>query len=186
MTSLVSRCKTAVLVTVAVALSVLPQGLVSFPVGPVTLAPLAPMPSASASQVFRTLVLYTPPVSDPVIDDFRPPSTPYGAGNRGLEYGNPADTPVFAAAGGSVIFAGPIAYTYFVVIRHLDGIETTYSYLSELLVEEYDSVESGEQIAVAGPNLHFGARSGAHYVDPQILLDASEPVERPLLTRGPS
>ncbi len=51
-------------------------------------------------------VVYTPPVDAPVVDGFRPPPTPYGPGNRGLEYALADVTPVRAAGDGEVIFAG--------------------------------------------------------------------------------
>ena len=43
---------------------------------------------------------YLPPVEAPVADPFRPPTTPYGPGNRGLEYATAPGTPVRAAADG--------------------------------------------------------------------------------------
>ena len=49
---------------------------------------------------------YRLPVDAPVVDGFRPPTTPYGPGNRGLEYATVAGTEVRAAAGGRVTFAG--------------------------------------------------------------------------------
>ena len=45
-------------------------------------------------------VTYSPPVDAPVVDGFRPPATPYGAGNRGIDYATVPGTPVRAAADG--------------------------------------------------------------------------------------
>src|SRR5258708_10037298 len=46
-------------------------------------APVAAQPRVGS-------VVYTPPVDAPIGDPFRPPSTPYGPGNRGIEYATPA------------------------------------------------------------------------------------------------
>src|SRR2546426_469687 len=43
-------------------------------------------------------VLYRPPVEAPVTDPFRPPLTPYGPGNRGIEYATVPGASVHAAA----------------------------------------------------------------------------------------
>ena len=41
---------------------------------------------------------YEPPVDAVVVDGFRPPATPFGAGNRGLEYGTDPGTAVAAVS----------------------------------------------------------------------------------------
>ena len=41
----------------------------------------------------QAVVSYQPPVDAPVTDPFRPPLTPYGPGNRGIDYATvPGDT----------------------------------------------------------------------------------------------
>jgi len=62
-------------------------------------------------------VTYRPPVDAPISDPFRPPSNPYGAGNRGLEYATERGTPVAVAADGTVTFAGVVAGKRWVTIR---------------------------------------------------------------------
>ncbi len=57
----------------------------------------AAAPASSAPDPPR----YVPPVDAPVVDGFRPPATPFGAGNRGLEYGTDPGTPVAAVGGRS-------------------------------------------------------------------------------------
>ena len=59
------------------------------------IAPLVPLPSAGADPP----PAYVPPVDAPVVDPFRPPAGPYGAGNRGLEYGTRPGTEVRAVPG---------------------------------------------------------------------------------------
>ena len=48
---------------------------------------LSAAPAAAAtSEPSPGSVIYTPPVDAPIQDPFRPPATPYGPGNRGIEY----------------------------------------------------------------------------------------------------
>ena len=70
-------------------------------------------------------VSYRPPVPGPVVDPYRPPSTPFGPGNRGLDYATTPGEAVAAPADGEVTFAGPVAGALHVVVLHADGIRTT-------------------------------------------------------------
>ena len=79
-------------------------------------------------------VRYRPPVDAPVTDPFRPPLTPYGPGNRGIEYATVPGTLVRAAADGLVVFAGPVAGALHVTVLHGDGIRTSYSFLAVIRV----------------------------------------------------
>ena len=90
----------------------------------------------------------------------------------------PVGTTVLAANDGVVAFAGPVGGRLFVSIDHADGIRTTYSYLSAIFVKKGAKVRRGDRIAASGtgdpgspqPCLHFGARRGADYTDPEPLL----------------
>ena len=113
---------------------------------------------------------YAPPVSAPVTDPFRPPTGPYGPGNRGLEYDTRAGDPVWASADGTVVFAGPVAGTLHVSLRHADGVRTSYSFVDAVDVVLGQQVSRGDQIALAGERLHFGARDGDAYFDPAALF----------------
>jgi len=125
-------------------------------------------PPASAQPV-----TYVAPVSAPVIDRFRPPATPYGAGNRGLTYGTAPGTTVQASAPGRVTFAGPVAGALHAVVQHADGVRTSYSFLRTIAVATGQTVAQGAVIGTTGPNFHFGARIGDAYVDPAVLLESS-------------
>lgn len=142
-------------------------------------------PRAQAQQADPAPVLYEPPVLAAVVDPFRPPSTFAGPGNRGLEYGQAAGRVVVAAAAGLVTFAGGVAGRNVITIEHGDGIRTTYTGLSEIWVEVDDFPSRGATIAIAESGFHFGARRGDHYLDPQILLDASQPESRSRLIAPP-
>lgn len=114
-------------------------------------------------------VTYRPPVNAPVLDPFRPPLTPYGPGNRGIDYATVAGTPVLVAADGLVVFAGPVAGGLHVTVLHGDGVRTTYSYLAAIRVPEGQVVRSGDVVGLAAATLHVGARRGDTYIDPATL-----------------
>lgn len=118
-------------------------------------------------------VAYQPPVDAPIADPFRPPATRYGPGNRGLTYDLAEDSVVRAVADGTVVFAGQVAGAQHVTVLHADGIRTSYSFLSGVLVERGRPVRRGDVIGRAGAGFHLGARDGDTYVDPAALFDAS-------------
>ena len=118
---------------------------------------------------------YLPPVDAPVVDGFRPPTTPFGAGNRGLEYGTDPGAPVTAVAHGRVTFAGSVAGTLHVTVLHGDGVRTTYSFLQRVDVVIGQAVRQGDQVGLSDGHLHFGARRGDSYFDPASLFGAGAP-----------
>jgi murein DD-endopeptidase MepM/ murein hydrolase activator NlpD len=145
-------------------------------VGPPALrSSTAPRPAANFRQA--PTVSYAPPVSAPVIDGFRPPTTPYGPGNRGWEYAVSPGTAVLSAADGTVSFAGQVGPSQAVTVAHADGLRTSYSYLQRVAVLEGDVVRLGDVVGHSGPRLHFGVRRGEVYLDPAILF-AEVPVVR--------
>jgi hypothetical protein len=117
-------------------------------------------------------VAYAPPVDEPLIDVFRPPATPYGPGNRGIDFATTDGEPVRAAAAGQVVFAGAIGATSHVVVLHADGLRTSYSFLAGAGVRRGELVEQGDVLGTANAgDLHFGARlADGTYVDPLVLL----------------
>jgi len=148
--------------------AVLALGVAAFLVVAVVRAAPADADSAAAG--------YQPPVAAPVADPFRPPSTPYGAGNRGLDYATAPGTEVKAAADGEVVFACQVGGTLHVVVLHGDGIRTSYSFLSSIRVQRGDKVRQGQVLGVTGPRpFHFGARAGDAYIDPGLLFSTGPP-----------
>jgi murein DD-endopeptidase MepM/ murein hydrolase activator NlpD len=123
-------------------------------------------PAAAGTPTAIGTVDYRPPVDAPLADLFRPPATPYGPGNRGVDYATPQGTLVRAAAGGVVVFAGQVGGSLHVVVLHDDGIRTTYSFLADIAVHRGDRVAQGQPVGTSGPSLHFGARQGDAYIDP--------------------
>lgn len=149
--------------------------------GPVTPGPVTPGPPTG----LPTPVAFRPPVEGPVIDPFRPPPTPYSAGNRGVDYATTPGQPVGATAAGLVTFAGQVGGTLNVVLLHGDGIRTSYSLLASVSVVAGQRVAAGQTVGTAGTDLHLGARAGDAYVDPQLLFGDGSPAVRLVPDRPP-
>lgn len=69
-------------------------------------------------------------------------------------------------------------YGYYVVLRHINGLETVYGHLSKFLVEEDQFVRSGEPIALGGntgrstgSHLHFETRFLGKPINPNYIVD---------------
>ena len=110
------------------------------------------------------------PVEAAVVDPFRPPSDPFGPGNRGLEYATVSGDVVRAVADGVVRFAGPVAGAPVVVVDH-GGLWSTYTSLAARLVARGQPVVRGQEVAQASEGFHLTARMDGHYLDPAELLD---------------
>jgi len=132
-------------------------------------------PAASTGPAFGT---YRWPVHGEVIRPYEPPSTPYGAGHRGIDIAAPFGTPIRAPADGVVSFAGAVAGSLFISIDHDGGIRTSYSWVSAVGVKKGQSVRVGTVIGATGQghpgsdrtHLHFSARLDGVYIDPMLLL----------------
>ena len=83
---------------------------------------------------------------------------------------------VYAAGAGTVRFAGSVALTPTVSIRHPGGIITTYQPVEPAVVAG-QAVSAGQLIGVltepvtGWPGLSWGARFGEVYINPVHLLD---------------
>ncbi len=80
--------------------------------------------------------------------------------HKGVDYGAPTGTPVFAIAEGTVSFqgCGP-AYGLYVCIRHGNGRESRYSHLSRILVKKGQRVKQHQTIGLVGST---GRSTGPH------------------------
>src|SRR5438445_5251318 len=141
-----------------------------------TLALLVIALGAPAATAAAAASRYQAPVDRPIIDPWRPPATPYGPGNRGVDFGTVAGEEVRAANDGVVVFAGRVGLSLHVVVLHDDGVRTSYSFLSHVSVRRGDFVHRGDVVGLAGDELHFGARIGDQYIDPSLLLSGAPPV----------
>ncbi len=85
-------------------------------------------------------------------------------------------TPVYAADGGEVVFAGRSgSYGYIVKIRHNDGMETWYAHLSKMNVLAGELVYKGQQIGEVG---NTGRAYGYHlHFEVRIDENAKNPLE---------
>jgi murein DD-endopeptidase MepM/ murein hydrolase activator NlpD len=85
-------------------------------------------------------------------------------GHLGIDFGVKVNTPVFAAADGTVVFSDyTLENGYVVIIQHEDNYKSFYKHCSQILKKERDYVRMGELIALSGntgsnttgPHLHF-------------------------------
>lgn len=83
-------------------------------------------------------------------------------------------TPIVAASGGKVIYAGwGGAYGNLIKIQHADNVQTWYAHQSRFAVAEGAEVQPGQQIGyvgdtgnTTGPHLHFEVRIDDEPIDP--------------------
>ena len=109
--------------------------------------------------------------------------SPFGIRHRrrhqGVDLPLKTGDPVYAAFGGKVrISEYSGGYGNVVVIRHNNGLETTYGHLSRRDVQVNDWVSAGDVIGLGGstghstgPHLHFETRYKGYAFDPQWLCD---------------
>ena len=122
-----------------------------------------------------------------VLRTFDAPSPNWNRGHRGVDLAGVARQPVYAAAAGTVVFAGDLAGRSLVSIAHPGGLRTTYEPVWPT-VRPGQLVDAGAVIGelaaghdgcAAAACLHWGAMWGAasraDYVDPLGLL-ASTPI----------
>lgn len=113
---------------------------------------------------------------------FDAPSPNWQRGHRGVDLAGTAGQPVYAAAAGTVVFAGKLAGRPVVSIAHPGGLHTSYEPV-QAVVRVGQLVTSGQllgELAAGHPGcpvaacLHWGAMWGpasrADYVDPLDLL----------------
>lgn len=94
-----------------------------------------------------------------------------GRMHKGVDIAASVGTPIYAADGGKVVFAGwKGSYGYLVEINHGNGYVTRYAHCSSINVKVGDRVVKGQLIArvgatgnATGPHLHFEVlRNGVH------------------------
>jgi LysM repeat protein len=85
-------------------------------------------------------------------------------GYNAVDLAAPVGTPIYAAAGGSVIIANSGGgwnggYGNYVVIKHTNGAQTLYAHMNSVAVSAGTTVGQGEQIGSVG---NTGKSTGAH------------------------
>ena len=94
--------------------------------------------------------------------------------HKGIDIACSYGTPIYAADGGRVTYAGyKGAMGYVVIIDHNNGYVTYYEHNSSLLVSAGQTVYKGQQVAKAGRSgvasgvhCHFGIQRNGSYVNP--------------------
>ena len=94
--------------------------------------------------------------------------------HTGVDFAGPTGTPIYAADGGKVTYAGWKGnYGYCIFIDHGNGYTTVYAHCSKLLAKVGQSVAKGETIArvgstgrSTGPHLHFEIRVNGQHKNP--------------------
>ena len=122
------------------------------------------------------------PGTPPVTRLFDAPSPDWRPGHRGVDLAGSPGQPVYAAAAGTVVFAGLLAGRPVVSVAHPGGLRTSYEPV-EAVVQPGQLVDGSTplgRLAAGHPGcpaaacLHWGAMWGpaarAEYVDPLGLL----------------
>jgi murein DD-endopeptidase MepM/ murein hydrolase activator NlpD len=120
---------------------------------------------------------WTKPTIGPVTSGF---GIRWGRPHNGTDIAPPCDAPIYAAAAGIVVRAGPsTGYGNLIAIDHGGGTVTRYAHMypDDLLVAVGDQVPAGTQIARVGSygdstgcHLHFEIQLNGVFTDPQPYL----------------
>jgi len=152
--------------------------------------------AAAGAPAFSRALAWLWPVKGVVSQGFgpspltlEPPRTyhgvPYANFHDGIDIAAPLGSPVFAAASGTVAFAGHLPDgAEVVLIAHDGGLVTLYAHLDDTVapppVRAGQAVQAGDAIGwigltgiTTGPHLHFVIRRGDEPVDPSGLLPRS-------------
>ena len=144
---------------------------------------LAQVADASALQSVALMRLPTrPPIADAELTSTfgnrEDPFTGRRAFHAGVDFGADTGTPIHAAAGGTVAFAGFRSdFGWCVEIDHGNGLTTRYAHGSRVLVKAGELVTPGEIVAMVGstgrstgPHLHFEVLRDGEAIDPRRYL----------------
>jgi murein DD-endopeptidase MepM/ murein hydrolase activator NlpD len=116
-----------------------------------------------------------------------------GAFHAGLDFKGPIGAPIFAAAKGTVSFAGVRSgYGNCIEIDHGNGLITRYAHMSRFAAQLGQAVDAGTVIGAigstgrsTGPHLHFEVRLHDQPLNPRPFLEAATHVsEEPRSTAG--
>ena len=100
-------------------------------------------------------------------------------GHYGIDIVVKDGTPVYASAGGFVVFSGfTNNFGHIIILSHSDGYLSIYKHCSVILKKEREFVKQGELIAqsgnsglaTTGPHLHFEIWHNGKPVNPETLL----------------
>ncbi len=117
-----------------------------------------------------------------------------GAFHAGLDFKGPIGAPIYAAAEGTVTFAGVRqGYGNCVEISHGNGLLTRYAHMSAFRAQVGQQVAAGAVIGAignsgrsTGPHLHFEVRINDRPVNPRPFLEAAPHVLEEARGKGPA
>ena len=106
--------------------------------------------------------------------------------HAGIDVADSYGTPIRAAGGGKVIYAGPRSgYGRMVEIDHGNGIVSRYGHMSKVLAKNGQMIEKGDRIGKVGssgrstgPHLHFETRIKGKAVNPYSFLMAGNDLRK--------
>ncbi|WP_369405434.1 peptidoglycan DD-metalloendopeptidase family protein [Novosphingobium lentum] len=109
------------------------------------------------------------------------PFTGQGAFHAGLDFRGPIGAPIYAAATGTISFAGVRSgYGNCVEISHGNGLLTRYAHMSRIEATVGQPINAGQVIGLigstgrsTGPHLHFEVRINDQPVNPRPFLEAN-------------
>lgn len=97
--------------------------------------------------------------------------------HTGQDLSAPTGTPIYASRGGSVSLQEVGWAGTLITISHPDGTAERYAHSSKVLVQDGQTVESGDEIALVGsrgnstgPHLHFEIQVDGEFIDPMPVL----------------
>jgi murein DD-endopeptidase MepM/ murein hydrolase activator NlpD len=105
-------------------------------------------------------------------------------GHPGIDIGAPLNSPIYAAAAGYVLYAGPASgFGNEIILQHAGGVQTVYGHMRYMYVRS-GPVQAGQVIALVGsegnstgPHLHFEVHVHNALTDPlKWLIDHGVPV----------
>ncbi len=96
---------------------------------------------------------------------------------KGIDIAGTSGQPVFAAAGGKILYANSIrGYGNLVIVKHTNNLLSAYAHNKTILVKENQTVTKGQKIAEMGNTdtdavkLHFEIRQQGKPIDPLKFL----------------
>ena len=143
------------------------------PAASATPAPSGPVVLASnLATATHDGIVWSWPASGKIIQGFN------GTTSKGIDIAGNLGDPVYAAAGGRVVYAGSElrGFGKLVIIKHNDDYISVYAHNNVMLVKEGEAVKRGQKIAEMGSTdaprveLHFEIRLRGKSIDPVGLL----------------